>query len=352
MEDIHLNVSLLRAKIPNLTVAARSAGLRPATVSNLCTGKIPVGRAEVRTLAALAELAGCTMDELILRGRPLGMLETGIKVIDLLAPLVQGGSIGLVARQNVGQLALLAELFYRFNTSDYATVFWKPEAYAKGIDELLQEAEAVGSTSAEVYERILQCANSKEVVLGADRAMVLSGEIFDLEEKLKSAGIRPVTTILVDVSGNAADEELPFGPLDTFLRFDAELTTRGLFPAIDPVASTSVMLEGAQLEPLHLSIQQEARKLMRRYRELRPLVLFRGEEKLPGSERTLFKRGERLEAYLSQPFFIAEPFTKKKAEWIPLRDTLQDVRTILDGGADHVPVEKIRFAGRLDVEWV
>ncbi len=115
------------------------------------------------------------------------MLETGIKVIDLLAPLVQGGSIGLVARQNVGQLALLAELFYRFNTSDYATVFWKPEAYAKGIDELLQEAEAVGSTSAEVYERILQCANSKEVVLGADRAMVLSGGIFDLEEKLKSA---------------------------------------------------------------------------------------------------------------------------------------------------------------------
>lgn len=349
MEELHLNVSLLRAKIPNLTVAARSAGLRPATVSNLCTGKIPVGRAEVRTLAALASLAGCTMDELVIRGNPPSMLETGIKVLDLMAPLVKGGSIGLVARQNIGQLTLLSELFYRLNTLDYATVFWNPEAYTKGIDELLQEADAVGTTSVEIYERILQCAKSGEVILGADRAMVLSGEMFDLEEKLKSSGIRPITKILVDVSGNAVDEELPFGPLDTFLRFDPELTTRGLFPAVDPVASTSVMLEGAQLEPPHLSIQQETRKLMRRYRDLRPLVLYRGEEKLPDSERILFKRGQRLEAYLSQPFFIAEPFTKKKAEWIPLRETLQDVRTILDGGADHVPVESIHFNGRLNV---
>ncbi|MDR9854848.1 hypothetical protein RJP21_14635 [Paenibacillus sp. VCA1] len=346
MEELHLNVSLLRARIPNLTVAARSAGLRPATVSNLCTGKIPVGRAEVRTLAALASLAGCTMDELLIRGHPLGMLETGIKVLDLLAPLVKGGTIGLVARQNVGQLALLTELMHRFKTMDHATVFWKPAEHTKGIDELIHEAEAVCDTAAATYERILQYAKSRDVILGADRAMVLSGELFDLEAQLKSAGIRPVTTILVDVSGESVDEELPFGPLDTFLRFDAELTTRGLFPAIDPVASTSVMLEGGQLEPLHLSIQQQARKLMRRYRDLRPLVLFRGEEKLPESERVLFERGERLEAYLSQPFYVAEPFTRKKAEWIPVRDTLEDVRIILEGGADHVPVEDIHFAGR------
>ena len=90
MENIRLNVSLLRRRVPNLTSAARDVGLRPATVSNLCTGKIPVGRAEVRTMVALAELAQCSLDELILRGENVEMIETKIKTLDLFAPIVKG----------------------------------------------------------------------------------------------------------------------------------------------------------------------------------------------------------------------------------------------------------------------
>src|SRR5690348_1747389 len=108
-DSLRLNVALLKRRVPNLSAAARSIGLRPATVSDLCTGKIPVGRAEVRTLVGLSSLAGCSLDDLVLRGSTTGMLETGIKPLDLLAPLVRGGVAGLVARPNVGQLVLLAE---------------------------------------------------------------------------------------------------------------------------------------------------------------------------------------------------------------------------------------------------
>lgn len=122
-EELQLNVPLLRRRVPNLTTAAREAGLRAATVSNLCTGKIPVGRAEVRTLVALASLAGCSLDELIIRGSGVRMIETGVKALDLLAPVVRGGTVGFVARPNMGQLVMLAELMLRMKKRGFATVF-------------------------------------------------------------------------------------------------------------------------------------------------------------------------------------------------------------------------------------
>src|SRR4030088_700521 len=127
-DALELNVPLLKRRIPNLSAAARSIGLRPATVSDLCTGKIPVGRAEVKTLVGLAALAGCSVDELILRTGRSGMLETGIKPVDLLAPLVRGGVAGLIARPGVGQLVLLAELLRTLRIQrGFATVLWLPD---------------------------------------------------------------------------------------------------------------------------------------------------------------------------------------------------------------------------------
>jgi F-type H+-transporting ATPase subunit beta len=95
-----------------------------------------------------------------------------------------------------------------------------------------------------------------------------------------------------------------------------------------------------------LSIQQRARKLLRRYRELRPIVVTGREDILPESELKDYNRGERLEAYLSQPFYIAELYTKKPGEWVSLQDTLEDVRRILDGGTDHLKIEELKFTGR------
>src|SRR5438477_370269 len=166
-DALQLNVPLLRRRVPNLSGAARSVGLRPATVSDLCTGKIPIGRAEIRTLVGLASLAGCSLDELVLRSGRTGMLETGIKPVDLLAPL-----------DTVWQLAL-------------------------------------------------------------------------------------------------------------------QLAVRTLYPAIDPIASTSALLESAQVEAFHLALAQRARRTLRRYREWRAVVALRGLEHLPGDEQTTYGRGER-----------------------------------------------------------
>ncbi len=348
MEELHFNTALLRSRVPNLTTAAKAIGLRPATVSNLCTGKIPVGRAEVRTLAALALLAGCTIDELVIRGPRMELLETGIKVLDLLAPIVRGGIAGVVARPMTGQMVMLAELMLRLRQGGAHTVFWKPETDAPGLADVEQAADEVCQSVDEAVSRIQHLITQRDVVLGADRQVSLSGELFELQERFKSAGAKSVTILLVDARGDAADEEAPYGPLDTYLKFDTELSFRGMYPAVDPVSSTSVLLEGAQLEPLHIQLQQAVKKIMRRYRELRPIVAAQGAERLPESERTLYQRGERLEAYLTQPFFVAAPFTGRAGLSIPLESTLADVRSILAGDLDKVETEQLHFIGTIN----
>ncbi|CAG7653659.1 hypothetical protein ACFQI7_31400 [Paenibacillus allorhizosphaerae] len=352
MDDLQLNVSLLRRRVPNLTTAARAAGLRPATVSNLCTGKTPVGNAEVKTLVILANLAGCSLDELIIRGGGTAMIETGIKVLDMFAPIVRGGTIGLAGRRGSGQLVMLAELCRRMKRRGYETVFWKPEGEANGIGNVEKAADAAFAELGEVAEHIASVRNERDVFLCADRTVVLSGELFALRERLEEAGIRPVTTALVDILFEAIDEEVPYGPLDTFLRFDVDLSARGLFPAVDPVFSISTMLEGALLEAAHLTLQQRARKLLRRYRELRAVVGAKGFGVLTESDAVAYQRGERLEAYLSQPFYATEVFTNKQGEWVSLQDTLDDVRRILDGASDHTEVKKLYFTGRLAIHEV
>ncbi|WP_152394149.1 ATP synthase beta subunit C-terminal domain-containing protein [Paenibacillus guangzhouensis] len=348
-EELQLNVPLLRRRVPNLTTAARTAGLRAATVSNLCTGKIPIGRAEVRTLVALAALAGCSLDELIIRGSGLRMIETGIKALDLFAPVVRGGTVGLVAHPNMGQLVLLAELMLRLRRRGFATVFWNPGTDAPGMNHILAQTEFQHSTREEIYQQVASLRNEKDVVLGVDRTMVLSGELFALRESLKEVGARPITTVLVDMHCEVAEDHASYGPLDTLWRFDTDLISRQIYPAIDPIVSTSTVLEGAHLDAVHHTTQQRARKVLRRYRELRSLVAAQGVDKISEPDTQLYKRGERLESYLAQPFFVAEPYTQKSGEWLSLYDTLEDVRRILDGEMDTVEPSALFFRGRLEV---
>jgi F-type H+-transporting ATPase subunit beta len=331
-DDLQLNVSLLKRRVPNLTIAARAAGLRSATVSNLCTGKTPIGGAEVRTLATLASLAGCTMDELIIRKSGMGMIETGIRVIDLFAPIVRGGIVGFVARPKVGQIVLLAELFRRTKERNFATVFWFSGDEGLGIEDATSEAEVTCKTMDEVYQYISAERGVRDVLLGADRSLVLSGDMLALQERIQEAGTRPVTIALIDTRWEAVDEDSPYGPLDTLWQFDVELASRQLYPAISPILSTSTILEGAQLEATHLAVQQRARKLLRRYRELRSLVQAWGIEKLPESDIVIYRQGEQLEAYFAQPLYVAEPFIEKLGEWTPLQETLKGVLHILNGG--------------------
>lgn len=347
MENLRLNVALLRKRVPNLTTAAKSVGLRPATVSNLSTGKIPVGRAEVRTLVALAELAGCTLDELILRGERVEMIETGIKTLDLLAPIAKGGTVGLVARPGMGQLVVLAEMLYRLKREGFVTILIKPKGEHPEINDVTADVDFVTESIEETYKTMISSGPNKQFVLSADRSYVLSGDMFSLQGMLDEKGIANVTTFLVDLKGEAVDEDLPYGPLDTLWQFDADLAARHKYPAVNPVYSTSSILEGSYLDPIHHSIQQRAQKLLRRYRELRSLVYVHGLERLPAAELQTYQQGEKLEAYLTQPFYVAEAYTGKKGEKVSLQDTLNDVRKILESPADVYNAEELSFIGQI-----
>lgn len=346
VDDLRLNVSLLRRKVPNLTSAARLVGLRPATVSNLCTGKIPVGRAEVRTLVALASLADCSLDDLIIRVEKTEMIETQIKTLDLFAPLAKGGTVGLVARPGMGQLVVLAELLYRFKNA-YKTIFLMSEGEHQGLNDVTENAEIITNTIEETYDNIANIGGGQDIILIADRTHVITGGIQLLQENLQQIGIHSVTTFLVDLTGEVVDEDLPYGPLETLWQFDADLVARHRYPAVNPLISTSSVLEGAHLDQEHFAIQQKALKILRRYRELRSLVNVSGIERIPTSELQTYRRGERLEAYLTQPFYIAESFTKKPGQAVGLQDTLNDVKEIMSGAVDSKNVSELEFIGKL-----
>ncbi|MEH7247532.1 hypothetical protein V7114_12205 [Neobacillus niacini] len=347
MENIRLNVPLLRRRVPNLTSAAREVGLRPATVSNLCTGKIPVGRSEVRTIVALAELAQCSLDELILRGENVEMIETKIKTLDLFAPIVKGGTVGFVARPGMGQLVVLAELFYRFKKEGYSTVLLMPEGNPPEIEEVTDDAEIIAESIDIAFAKMSVVGKDKDIIFVADRSHVLTGEIYELQERLHDADIKSVTTFLLDLKGASVDEDLPYGPLETLWQFDMDLSARHRYPAVNPIYSTSSVLEGAHLDQNHLTIQQKAQKLLRRYRELRSLVNVKGIDGIPAAEKETYHRGERLEAYLTQPFYVAEEFTGIKGEEVNLKDTLNDVRKILDGAVDSKEIASLNFIGTI-----
>lgn len=346
-DNLQLNVPLLRRRVPNLTTAARAAGLRAATVSNLCTGKTPVAKAEVGTLVTLAQLAGCSLDELIIRRESTRMIEIGIKVIDLFAPIVHGGVIGLVACPGSGQMSLAAELCYRMKINKYKTIFWKPETEDWRLSSIIDQADKVCSVLEEVYKYIVSHNSDNEIFLIGDREVVINGELMSLQKRLGDAGSQRITILLVDIVGKAIEEDAPYGPMDTLLKFDVNLSKRGLYPSIDPVYSTSTMSEGAVLEPGHLSIQQRARKILRRYRELNILVSLYSLEGLPQADKLTYKRGKLLEAYLSQPQYVVEDVTGKSGEWVKLQDTMGDITRLLNGSYDNHEAQELSYVGCL-----
>ncbi|WP_053219902.1 P-loop NTPase family protein [Virgibacillus senegalensis] len=347
MDDFKLNVDLLRKRVPNLTVAARSVGLRPATVSNLCTGKIPVARAEVRTLVRLASLASCKLDDLIIQKGGETMIETGIKVLDLFAPLVKGGKTGLVARAGMGQQVMLAELFFRLKKQGFRTLFLA-DGRKSSIADAIAEAEFYSSSTDEIFDYI-EASQPAEVILGVDRSIFLSDKFYRLEEQLNESGLKNVTFAVIDISGEAVDEDLPYGPLETLWEFDMELAAKHAYPAVNPLTSISTMVEELNLDNSHMEVQQHARKVIRRSKELAFVVEQRGITSLSESDTTIYERGKKLAAFLTQPLFVAEEFSGKAGKSVPLSNTLENVKAIMEGKADNLTVEKLEYIGELTV---
>jgi F-type H+-transporting ATPase subunit beta len=327
---------------------------------------------------------------------PSGILETGIKMIDLLSPFPKGGKIGLFGGAGVGKTVLLMEFIYKI-VKVYAGIsifcgvgermregheLWR-EMERQGImDNAIlvfgQMCEAPGIrfrtplaaiTLSEycrdemgkdvlflidnVY-RFVQAGNEVSVLLGRLSSRVgyqptLSAELAELEERLvstRNASVTSVQAIYVpadDMTDPAVANVFPH--LDTSVVLSREIASKGLYPAIDPLLSTSKFLSPEEVGERHYDISQRVREHLSRYRELLDIIAILGIEELSHSDRVIVRRARRLERFLTQPFFLTEDFTGRKGKHVPISKTLDGCEMILEGKADDIPEETFFMIG-------
>ncbi len=333
------------------------------------------------------------------QGRAAEVFWTGIKVIDLLAPLAQGGKAAMFGGAGVGKTVLIMELI-RTTVEKYAglSVFAGIGERSREGHELLLELRRsgvldrtclvfgqmneppgarwrVGMTALTVAEyfrdrraenvlllmdnvfRFVQAGGEVSGLLGRLPSRVgyqptLATEIAELQERIASVGGAAVTSIQAvyvpadDFTDPAVAET--FSHLDSTIVLSREQAAAGLYPAIDPLASGSALLEPRTVGAAHYALAQEARRVIARYRGLQEIIALLGIEELSRADRQMVARARRLLRFLSQPFLVTEAFTGKPGRSVPLADTLAGVKAILDGEGDGWAEASFYMAGGLD----
>ena len=333
------------------------------------------------------------------QGRTGEVFWTGVKVIDLLAPLAQGGKAAMFGGAGVGKTVLIMELI-RATVENYAgiSVFAGIGERSREGHELLLELRQsgvlartclvfgqmneppgarwrVGMSALAVAEhfrdergenvlllmdnvfRFVQAGGEVSGLLGRMPSRVgyqptLSTEIAELQERIASVGSASVTAIQAvyvpadDFTDPAVAEIFPH--LDSTIVLSREQAAAGLYPAIDPLASGSVLLDAAVVGQDHYDTAQAVRQAIARYRELQEIIALLGIEELSRADRLLVGRARRLIRFLSQPFLVTEAFTGKPGRSVPIAETLAGCRAILDGEVDDWAEQSFYMAGGLD----
>ncbi len=325
-----------------------------------------------------------------------GILETGIKIIDLLSPFPKGGKVGLFGGAGVGKTVLLMEFIYtiakvhagisifcgvgermreghelwremqRQGIIDHASLIFGEMHEAPGIRF---RAPLAAIAHAEFFRddcgkdvlflidniyRFVQAGNEVSVLLGRLSSRVgyqptLLAELAEVEERLvstKKGSITSVQAIYVpadDITDPACANVLPH--LDTTVVLSREIASKGLYPAIDPLLSTSKLLSPEDIGKRHYAVSQAVREHLSRYRELLDIISMLGIEELSPSDRKIVRRARRLEEFLTQPFFLTEEFTGRKGRHVPLDKTLEGCEKIVAGEMDAFPEEKFFMIG-------
>jgi len=326
------------------------------------------------------------------------LLQTGIKVIDLLAPLARGGKAAMFGGAGVGKTVLIMELI-RTTVETYSgiSVFAGIGERSREGHELWQELRQsgvldrtalifgqmneppgarwrVGMTALAIAEhfrdelrqdvlllidnvfRFVQAGGEVSGLLGRLPSRVgyqptLATEIGELEERITSTADAAVTSIQA-VYVPADDFTDPavaatFAHLDSSIVLSREMASQGLYPAIDPLTSTSVMLAPDVVGDEHYALAAEARALLERYRELQEIISLLGIEELSPADRTAVSRARRLIRFLTQPFAVTAQFTGQPGVSVPLAETLAGCRAIIDGAADAWDEQALYMTGTL-----
>ena len=327
------------------------------------------------------------------------MLETGIKVVDLLCPYQKGGKIGLFGGAGVGKTVLIQELIHNIATEHggYSVFTGVGERTREGNDLYYEMKESgvidkttmvfgqmneppgarmrvalTGLTMAEYFRdkggkdvllfidnifRFTQAGSEVSALLGRVPSAVgyqptLQTEMGALQERItstKNGSITSVQAVYVP-----ADDLTDPAPATTFAHLDATtvlsraIVEQGIYPAVDPLESTSRILDPRIVGEEHYQVARGVQEILQRYKELQDIIAILGMDELSEEEKVLVARARKVQRFLSQPFFVAEQFTGTTGRYVPLGETIQGFKEILEGKYDEIPEGMFLNAGNID----
>lgn len=327
------------------------------------------------------------------------ILETGIKVIDLLAPYLKGGKIGLFGGAGVGKTVLIQELIHNIaeehgGISVFAGV---GERTREGNDLYFEMRESgviektamvfgqmneppgarmrvalTGLTIAEYFRddegqdvllfidnifRFTQAGSEVSALLGRMPSAVgyqptLATEMGQLQERITSTRKGSITSIqAIYVPADDYTDPAPataFAHLDATTNLERKLTEQGIYPAVDPLASSSSALAPEIVGAEHYKVAIEVQQILQRYRELQDIIAILGMDELSDNEKVLVSRARRIQFFLSQNFHVAEAFTGQPGSYVPVSETIRGFKEILNGKYDDLPEDAFRSVGRIE----
>lgn len=327
------------------------------------------------------------------------ILETGIKVIDLLVPYAKGGKIGLFGGAGVGKTVLIQELIRNIATEHggYSIFTGVGERSREGNDLWTEMKESgvlektalvfgqmneppgsrmrvaeTGLTMAEYFRdvehqnvllfidnifRFTQAGSEVSALLGRMPSAVgyqptLATEMGELQERIASTKDGSVTSIQAVYV--PADDLTDPAPATTFAHLDAQtvlsrkIVEQGIYPAVDPLESASRILEADVVGEEHYKVANQVVAILQKYKELQDIIAILGMEELSDSDRATVQRARKIQRFLSQPFFVAETFTGIPGKYVPLKDTISGFKAIIDGEMDAYPEAAFFNAGTIE----
>ncbi|UOE76497.1 F0F1 ATP synthase subunit beta [Parageobacillus thermoglucosidasius] len=327
------------------------------------------------------------------------ILETGIKVVDLLAPYIKGGKIGLFGGAGVGKTVLIQELIHNIaqehgGISVFAGV---GERTREGNDLYHEMKESgvisktamvfgqmneppgarmrvalTGLTMAEYFRdeqgqdvllfidnifRFTQAGSEVSALLGRMPSAVgyqptLATEMGQLQERITSTSTGSITSIqAIYVPADDYTDPAPattFSHLDATTNLERKLAEMGIYPAVDPLASTSRALAPEIVGEEHYQVARKVQQTLQRYRELQDIIAILGMDELSDEDKLVVHRARRIQFFLSQNFHVAEQFTGQPGSYVPIKETVRGFKEILEGKYDHIPEDAFRLVGRIE----
>jgi F-type H+-transporting ATPase subunit beta len=326
------------------------------------------------------------------------IFETGIKVVDLIAPFVRGGKVGLFGGAGLGKTVLIQELIHNVaeqhgGVSVFAGV---GERTREGNDLWLEMTESgvidrvalvygqmneppgarlrvglSGLTMAEYFRdqgqdvlffvdnifRFVQAGSEVSALLGRMPSAVgyqptLATEMGQLQERITSTRVGSVTSVqAIYVPADDLTDPAPantFAHLDAFIVLSRAISEKGIYPAIDPLDSNSRVLQPGVVGPEHYDTATRVQEVLQRYKELQDIIAILGMDELSDEDKLVVQRARKIERFFSQPMFVAEPFTGRPGTYVKLEDTVQGFAEILDGKHDDLGEQAFYMVGTIE----